>query len=70
MDIKIVKSDVMDYSSLTKALEGCDVAYYLIHSMEGSSPKQWKKFAERDRKAGSKIFQRQPPNVKWIELFI
>jgi putative NADH-flavin reductase len=51
LDIKIVKADVMDYSSLTKALEGCDVAYYLIHSMEGSSPKQWKKFAERDRKA-------------------
>jgi uncharacterized protein YbjT (DUF2867 family) len=51
LDIKIVEADVMDYSSLTKALEGCDVAYYLIHSMEGSSPKQWKKFAERDRKA-------------------
>ena len=51
LDIKIVKSDVMDYSSLTKALEGCDVAYYLIHSMEGSSPKQWKKFAEKDKKA-------------------
>jgi uncharacterized protein YbjT (DUF2867 family) len=51
LDIKIVKADVMDYSSLTKALEGCDVAYYLIHSMEGSSSKQWKKFAERDRKA-------------------
>lgn len=51
LDIKIVKADVMDYPSLTKALEGCDVSYYLIHSMEGSSPKQWKKFAERDRKA-------------------
>ncbi len=51
LDIKVFKTDVMDYSSLTKALEGCDVAYYLIHSMEGSSPKQWKKFAERDRKA-------------------
>jgi uncharacterized protein YbjT (DUF2867 family) len=27
-----------------------DVAYYLVHSMEGDS-KKWKKFAERDRKA-------------------
>jgi uncharacterized protein YbjT (DUF2867 family) len=51
LDIKIVEADVMDSFSLTKALEGCDVAYYLIHSMEGSSAKEWKKFAERDRKA-------------------
>jgi uncharacterized protein YbjT (DUF2867 family) len=51
LHIEIVEADVMDYSSLTKALEGCDVAYYLIHSMEGSSPKEWKKFAQRDRKA-------------------
>ena len=69
LDIKIVKADVMDYSSLTKALEGCDVAYYLIHSMEGSSPKQWKKFAERDRKAAEN-FSKAVPNVTWIELFI
>ena len=27
-------------------MAGIDVAYYLIHSMEG---KEWKKFAERDR---------------------
>ncbi|HXS59536.1 MAG TPA: NAD(P)H-binding protein [Candidatus Sulfopaludibacter sp.] len=51
LDIEIVEADVMDYSSLTKALEGCDIAYYLIHSMEGASAKEWKKFAERDRKA-------------------
>jgi hypothetical protein len=29
-------------------MKGVDIAYYLIHSMEGSS-KEWKKFAERDR---------------------
>ena len=51
LSIEIIEADVMDYSSLTKALKGCDVAYYLIHSMEGSSTKEWKKFAERDRKA-------------------
>jgi hypothetical protein len=51
LDIEIIEADVMDYSSLTKVTEGCDVAYYLIHSIEGSSPKQWKKFAERDKKA-------------------
>jgi uncharacterized protein YbjT (DUF2867 family) len=31
-------------------MSGVDVAFYLIHSMEGSS-KEWKKFAERDRLA-------------------
>lgn len=51
LNMEIVEADVMDCPNLTKALEGCDVAYYLIHSMEGSSPKEWKKFAGRDRKA-------------------
>jgi len=51
LDIEIVEADVMDYSSLTKALEGCDIPYYLIYSMEGASAKEWNKFAERDRKA-------------------
>ncbi len=51
MSIEIIEADVMDYSCLTKALKGCDVAYYLIHPMTGSSPQEWKKFAERDRKA-------------------
>jgi uncharacterized protein YbjT (DUF2867 family) len=49
--IEVVEADLKDYSSLKNALMGCDVAYYLVHSMEGSSPKEWKKFAERDRKA-------------------
>lgn len=49
--IDTVEADANDYSSLTNVLMGCEVAYYLIHSMEGSSPKEWKKFAERDRKA-------------------
>jgi uncharacterized protein YbjT (DUF2867 family) len=49
--IEIVEADVKDYASLRNALKDCDIAYYLIHSMEGSSAKEWKKFAERDRKA-------------------
>ena len=49
--IEIVEADVKDYASLKNALKDCDAAYYLIHSMEGSSPKEWKKFAERDRRA-------------------
>lgn len=37
--------DVLDGSGLADALEGCDVAYYLVHSMEAPG------FAARDREA-------------------
>jgi uncharacterized protein YbjT (DUF2867 family) len=49
-NVDIVKADVMNYPELVKAMTGIDIAYYLIHSMEGSS-KDWKKFAARDRLA-------------------
>ncbi|MEN8234653.1 MAG: DUF2867 domain-containing protein [Actinomycetota bacterium] len=45
--VEVVQADAMDPTSLTKALEGCDSAYYLIHAMEGSP----KLFAEHDREA-------------------
>ena len=37
--------DVLDGTGLSDALHGCDVAYYLVHSMEAAG------FAERDREA-------------------
>ncbi|MGA9153146.1 MAG: NAD(P)H-binding protein [Candidatus Nitrosopolaris sp.] len=40
--IQIIKADVTNYAELLKAMAGIDVAFYLIHSMEGSS-KEWKK---------------------------
>jgi uncharacterized protein YbjT (DUF2867 family) len=46
--VKVIKADVSNYAELLKAMAGIDVAFYLIHSMEGSS-KEWKKFAKRDR---------------------
>jgi uncharacterized protein YbjT (DUF2867 family) len=49
-NLEFVQADVQNYPELVKALTGVDIAYYLIHSMEGSS-KEWKKFAERDRAA-------------------
>ena len=52
----IVYADVQNYSDLTKVMKGVDIAYYLIHSMEGSS-KEWKKFAERDRVAAENFAQ-------------
>ena len=52
----IVHADVQNYSDLIKVMKGVDIAYYLIHSMEGSS-KEWKKFAERDRVAAKNFAQ-------------
>jgi uncharacterized protein YbjT (DUF2867 family) len=50
-DIRLVKADVSNYEDLVRVMsEQIDIAYYLVHSMEGTS-KQWKKFSERDRVA-------------------
>ena len=49
-NLEVVQADAQNYTELVKALTGIDIAFYLIHSMEGSS-KEWKKFAERDRVA-------------------
>jgi uncharacterized protein YbjT (DUF2867 family) len=48
--IEIVEADVQDYSQLVKVMNGVNIAFYLVHSMEGSS-KEWKKFSQRDRLA-------------------
>jgi uncharacterized protein YbjT (DUF2867 family) len=48
--VKKIKADASNYLELLMAMTGIDIAFYLIHSMEGSS-KDWKKFAERDRVA-------------------
>jgi uncharacterized protein YbjT (DUF2867 family) len=49
--IRIVKADVSNKEQLARVMsEQIDIAYYLVHSMEGTS-KQWKKFSERDRVA-------------------
>jgi uncharacterized protein YbjT (DUF2867 family) len=44
---EIVHGDVFDRASIERALEGVDVAYYLVHSMSGSRHD----FAESDREA-------------------
>jgi uncharacterized protein YbjT (DUF2867 family) len=50
-DIRLVKADVSNYEELARVMsEQIDIAYYLVHSMEGAS-KEWKKFSERDRVA-------------------
>ena len=49
-DVEIVEGNVDDGDALRAALTGCDVAYYLIHSM-GST----KQFARADREAARKF---------------
>ena len=44
--VDVVEGDVLDPDGLRTALEGCDAAFYLIHSMEGGVD-----FADRDRRA-------------------
>lgn len=46
--IKFVKTDVFDLEQLTNSLQGIDIAYYLLHSMEGSK-ENWKDFAAREK---------------------
>ncbi len=50
--VEIVEGDITDDSSLARALQGCDAAYYLIHSM-GST----KTFADADRSAARRFGQ-------------
>jgi len=44
--VEVVQGDILDSSSLDQTLKGCEVAYYLVHSMDGVG-----QFAERDRTA-------------------
>lgn len=46
--VEYVKADVFKLEELQKAMTGVDVAFYLLHSMEGNS-KQWQEFASREK---------------------
>lgn len=48
-EIEVKEADVMNYESLKNVLYGCDVAYYLIHSMGEYTAKESKKFINNDR---------------------
>ena len=49
----IVEGDVLSGEGLKDALQGVDVAYYLVHSMEASETNE--SFAERDRRAAEQF---------------
>jgi uncharacterized protein YbjT (DUF2867 family) len=43
--VEVVKADASNYLELVEALKEVDVAFYLIHSMEGST-KKWQEFSK------------------------
>lgn len=47
-NVKYIQADVFDVEQLEKAMNGIDIAYYLLHSMEGSK-EHWKEFAYREK---------------------
>jgi uncharacterized protein YbjT (DUF2867 family) len=47
-NVKYIQADVFDVEQLEKAMNGIDIAYYLLHSMEGSK-EHWKEFASREK---------------------
>src|SRR3712207_5075799 len=47
--VEVIEGDLSNYEDCLKALDGVHLAYYLVHSMEGSS-KNWKKFSEKEQK--------------------
>lgn len=55
-DIEIIEGDLSNYNDCLNALVGIGIAYYLVHSMEGST-KNWKRFSERE-KATAENFSR------------
>ena len=65
-NITYVKADVFDLPELIKAMCGVDVAYYLLHSMEGSK-KEWGNFANRERRQAQNFLEAaQDAGVKRI----
>ena len=54
--VKYVQADVFDTVQLEKGLEGIEVAYYLLHSMEGSKD-HWKEFQTREKTQAKNFLQ-------------
>lgn len=52
-NVELVAADVLDLPSITAACNGCDIAYYLVHSMNS----QQKDFAQADRSAAQNMVQ-------------
>jgi len=51
--VETVQGDVLDHPSLISAMTGCDIVYYLVHSMSGGVDR----FEERDRRGANNTAQ-------------
>jgi uncharacterized protein YbjT (DUF2867 family) len=51
--VDVVRGDLLSGAGLREALDGCDVAYYLVHSMEPAQDGD--SFADRDRRAAERF---------------
>ena len=60
-NVKYVQADVFEPKELEHALNGIEIAYYLLHSMEGNK-EDWKEFANRE-KIQAQNFLRAATNV-------
>src|SRR5574337_425986 len=47
-NVRYVQADVLKEDELARSLDGIEIEYYLLHSMEGDK-KHWKHFAEREK---------------------
>ena len=56
--VEVVQADMLDYSSMEKALKNCRTAYYLVHSMNPQSSD----FAESDRIAAQNMAEASKKN--------
>jgi uncharacterized protein YbjT (DUF2867 family) len=54
---EVAYADLLDAESLPGAMQGTDVAYYLVHSMGGRSIRQRQAFADNDRRAAENFIK-------------
>ena len=55
-DVEVAAADAMDPAAVRRALDGIEVAYYLIHSL-GTGPT----FEQKDRQAAGNLRPEPPP---------
>jgi uncharacterized protein YbjT (DUF2867 family) len=53
--MEVVRGDLTTGAGVRQALEGCSVAYYLVHSMEAVTDAGEQTFADRDREAAERF---------------
>ncbi len=65
-NVEYMQADAFDVDSLKRAMKGIDVAYYLLHSMEGSK-REWNNFAEREKQQARNFLEAaEASNVRRI----